>query len=227
MQINPSSIKNMRDEFDPIHRNKRKGWHQRPLRPSRAEVVNKFSEMPEPEMLSLINGMLNEKTYEADQPLAQIVHEIGVGEGNKLRNNVFVNRGTTGRAAEEAFIQNRGAALEMFSGDFTDKRDDGCGYDFEISTPNKKIFIEIKGLDGDTGGVCFSSKEWEQAQKLGNQYWLVLVRNVSTKPSFQCIQSPAQKLSAKQSFLQRVVSLFNVSDKELKRHAFTNSQKNT
>ena len=222
LQINPSSVKNMRDEFDPIHENKRRGWHQRPLRPSRAEVVNNFCEMPEPEILILINGILNEKSYEVEEPLAQIIHEIGSREAEKLRRNVFVNRGTTGRAAEEAFLQNRQETLEFFPGDISDKRDHGCGYDFEIDTKSKKTFIEIKGLDSDTGGVCFSSKEWEQATKLGTQYWLVLVRNVSTKPSFQCIQSPAHKLSAKQSLLKRVVSIFNVSDKELKRQSASN-----
>jgi hypothetical protein len=226
LQINPTSIKNMRDEFDPIHQNKRKGWHQRPLRPSRADVVDKFAEMPEAEMRTLIAGILNEKTYEDEEPLAQIVHEIGSGEDRKPRNVGFVNRGTTGRAAEEAFIQKRHEILSIFTGVITDKRDDGCGYDFEIGVQNEKLFVEIKGLDGDTGGVCFSSKEWEQSKKLGNQYWLVLVRNASTNPSFQCIQSPGLRLSAKQSFVQRVQSLFNVSDKELKKQSSTNPQQN-
>lgn len=226
LQVNPTSIKNMRDEFDPIHQNKRKGWHQRPLRPSRSDVVDKFGEMPEPEMFLLINGILNEKTHEVDEPLVQIVQEIGSGEGKKTRNTSFVNRGTTGRAAEEEFIRKREEIVEVFKGDLIDKRDDGCGYDFEIGMHENKYFIEIKGLDGDTGGVCFSGKEWETAKKLGDKYWLVLVRNVSTLPSFQCIQDPAQKLSAKQSFVQRVQSLFNVSDRELKKQSATNPQQN-
>jgi hypothetical protein len=226
LQVNPTSIKNMRDEFDPIHQNKRKGWHQRSLRPSRANVVDKFSEMPEAEMLSLVNGILNEKTYEVDEPLVQIVEEIGSGEGKKTRNIGFVNRGTTGRAAEEKFIEKRKELLEIFRGDLTDKRDDGCGYDFEISTQTEKVFVEIKGLDGEIGGVCFSGKEWETAKKLGGKYWLVLVRNVSSKPSFQCIQAPAVRLSAKQAFVQRVQSLFNITDKELKKHAVSYPEHN-
>jgi hypothetical protein len=35
LRVNQNTVKNMRDEFDPIHDNSRAGWYQRPLRPSR------------------------------------------------------------------------------------------------------------------------------------------------------------------------------------------------
>lgn len=41
--VKANSVKNMRDEFDPIHDNDRVGWYQRPLRPSRARVAQLFS----------------------------------------------------------------------------------------------------------------------------------------------------------------------------------------
>ena len=43
--VNPNTVKNMRDEFDPLHDNQRAGWYQRPLRPSRAKVVEAFFPM--------------------------------------------------------------------------------------------------------------------------------------------------------------------------------------
>ena len=150
--------------------------------------------------------------------LGDIVVQIGSGEEKKPRNAVYVNRSGTGRAAEEAFIKNRKEINVRFGGNLSDKRDDGCGYDFEIDDGAEKTFVEIKGLDGETGGVCFSGKEWEQAKKLGNLYWLVLVRNASSAPTFQCVQAPVEKLVARKSFVQRVQILWNVAEKELRKH---------
>ena len=219
LKVNPTSIKNMRDEFDPIHQNNRKGWHQRPLRPSRVDVVEKFGELAQTEMLEIVKGILWEKAFEGEGELGDIVVQIGSGEEKKPRNSAYVNRSGTGRAAEEAFLKNRKEINVIFCGNLSDKRDEGCGYDFEIDDGAEKTFVEIKGLDGETGGVCFSSKEWDQAKTLGGLYWLVLVRNASSSsPSFQCVQAPVEKLVARKSFVQRVQILWNVAEKELRKH---------
>jgi len=218
LKVNPASIKNMRDEFDPVHQNQRKGWYQRDLRPSRANVVEKFGELSQPEMLAVVKGILEERDYEGADELGEILQQIGAKEEKKTRNYAFVNRSGTGRAAEEAFLKSREKIHPSFEGNLADKRDDGCGFDFEIENGNLRTYIEIKGLDGETGGVCFSGKEWEQAQKLGKSYWLVLVKNVSSTPVFQCVQAPADKLSARKSLVQRVQILWNVAEKELKKH---------
>ena len=42
LQSKPSSIKNYRDEFDPIFPNKRKGWHKRPIREYCEKIYNEF-----------------------------------------------------------------------------------------------------------------------------------------------------------------------------------------
>lgn len=52
--VNPNSVKNMRDEFDPLHGNNRRGWYQRPLRQSRAEVVESFQELSEEELRDIV-----------------------------------------------------------------------------------------------------------------------------------------------------------------------------
>ena len=31
LHVLPNTIKNWRDEFDPVHENTRRGWHQRPM----------------------------------------------------------------------------------------------------------------------------------------------------------------------------------------------------
>lgn len=43
--LNPNGIKNKRDDFDPLHDNNMAGWHQQPLRPSRAKVVTLLDEL--------------------------------------------------------------------------------------------------------------------------------------------------------------------------------------
>src|SRR5205085_11044410 len=40
LDVKPNTIKNMRDEFDPVHKTERVGWYQRSLPPSRASVVS-------------------------------------------------------------------------------------------------------------------------------------------------------------------------------------------
>jgi hypothetical protein len=41
----PASIKNYRDEFDPIFPNPRKGWHKRPLREHCREILELFGHL--------------------------------------------------------------------------------------------------------------------------------------------------------------------------------------
>jgi len=42
LNINPNTIKNMRDDFDPLHDNGRVGWYQKPLTKSRLNVIDLY-----------------------------------------------------------------------------------------------------------------------------------------------------------------------------------------
>lgn len=42
----PMTIKNMRDSFDPFYDNGRRGWYQRPPRPSRQTVMDHYNPLP-------------------------------------------------------------------------------------------------------------------------------------------------------------------------------------
>lgn len=97
-------------------------------------------------------------------------------------------------------------------------RDRGCGYDFEIQNNSIIYQIEVKGLDGDSGGVVFTSKEWDVAQKKKNTYYLAIVRNVSAQPEIQFIQNPANILDARKSIFTTVQVRWNVADNELLKH---------
>lgn len=59
LDINPNTIKNMRDDFDPLHPNKRVGWYQRELRPSRREIKEQYEGYTEEQLTKLVKNILN------------------------------------------------------------------------------------------------------------------------------------------------------------------------
>ena len=103
------------------------------------------------------------------------------------------------------------------SGILNDTRDLGCGYDFSVNSGGTKSCLEVKGLDGDTGGISFTSKEWQVAEALGDEYYLVIVRNISNSPSIQIIQNPFRELAPKKSIFTTVQVRWNLSEKEIPR----------
>ena len=45
LNIPPGSFKNLRDEFDPLHGNRRIGWRSRGMRPNRQRVAHEFTDV--------------------------------------------------------------------------------------------------------------------------------------------------------------------------------------
>lgn len=59
--VNINTLKNMRDEFDPYHSNRRKGWHQREILGSRKDVMQKFQNYGEIELREKVQDILRSK----------------------------------------------------------------------------------------------------------------------------------------------------------------------
>ena len=215
LMVNPNSVKNMRDEFDPIHDNPRAGWYQRPLRPSRAKVVETFQNLSEKDLRDVVNEYLQSSTESRPVELDDVIAPIAKRENAGSGNPIFVVRGPTGRKAEEIFVEHHKNTGEPVIGELQDTRDDGCGYDFQIVSAKGSVQIEVKGLDGASGGITFTSKEWDVAQRNGDSYYLVLVRNVGGDPMVEIIQNPAVKLSPKISIHTVVQVSWNVSNRDL------------
>jgi hypothetical protein len=213
--VKPNSIKNMRDEFDPLHDNPRAGWYQRPLRPSRAKVVESFQDLTEEELHDVVLEILTNPTFAASEGFSAIVTPISKLEKTPKGKSVFIIRGPTGRRAEEHFMEYHSSHGKPEPGELKDTRDHGCGYDFLIKTSEKELQVEVKGLDGGVGGIVFTSKEWDTARNSGDSYYLVIVRNVSSKPIFQIIQNPYEVLSPKKSVFTTVQVRWTVSESEL------------
>lgn len=54
-----NTVKNMRDEFDPLFDNGRKGWYQRPLSHSRKEVHEKYNNVSFEDMTDIVKKIID------------------------------------------------------------------------------------------------------------------------------------------------------------------------
>lgn len=208
--VKPSSVKNMRDEFDPLHANLRVGWHRRPMLPSRARVVESFHGLSEEELRDVVLEVISNPDFSKSVDFRDVISSLVNIEGKGQQESVFVVRGPTGRKAEEYFIKYHRETGHPVTGELVDTRDDGCGYDFHITSNGQRFFVEVKGLDAEVGGVSFTSKEWDIACEAGDRYYLVLVRNLSSEPIVLVVQNPAKMLSPKKRVFTTVQVRWNV-----------------
>ena len=58
LRVRATSLKNLRDEFDPFHGNSRRGWWDRPLRPNRQRVMGDLSGVSDDALLECVNRVL-------------------------------------------------------------------------------------------------------------------------------------------------------------------------
>jgi hypothetical protein len=203
LRVKKNTIKNMRDEFDPYHRNNRIGW-KRELRGSRLIVLEAFQNIDDSVLLEIVKEILCNKEFRDTEEYRNI-HTLflkGVGyfkNKSSRTKSVFVLRGPTGKAAESFFLESFRNKSLAITGTIVDSRDLGCGYDFEIKNNSRSYFIEVKGLAMAEGGVLLTNKEWQTALKYGEEYYLAVVKNLSTKPNIEMIHNPALNLRPKRN----------------------------
>ncbi|MBB6022166.1 hypothetical protein HNR77_003262 [Paenibacillus sp. JGP012] len=219
LSVKPNTIKNMRDEFDPFHPNNRRGWYQRELRPSRLEVLEKYEELSESALLGIVKDILSystlNRTTELDKNIQVYIDTIQEDDETKHATRKFSTRGITGKRAEEffyeSFLKNK---IDGFGGGLKDRRNDGCGFDFELDSSLPFVF-EVKGLSAIIGGVVFTDKEWIVAKELGERYILVLVSNLDGIPNIKLIQNPYEKLVAKKNVYTTISINWAISKEQL------------
>ncbi|MCL6453743.1 MAG: DUF3883 domain-containing protein [Alicyclobacillus sp.] len=204
LDVKPNTIKNMRDEFDPFHFNRRKGWYQRELRPSRLMVLEKCQDLSEEALREIVKAIIqnhsNDTQAKVDpRTFYMDLFDFSAAEDDDSKNDdKFVGaRGITGVKAEKLFIEcyNMGE-FPQFSGSLVDRRHDACGYDFESTAVPKYVF-EVKGLSNDRGNVTFTDKEWSMAKDLREHYILIVVSGLETQPQISVIPDPYSRLSAR------------------------------
>jgi uncharacterized protein DUF3883 len=216
LDVKPNTIKNMRDEFDYHLENSRIGW-KRELRGSRLKVLQAFQMTDDEELLEIVREILDNKEWQNSDSYKDIQIILDESEKSSKKEKIFILRGPTGKSAENYYINLFQENPIPSRGNLIDCRDLGCGYDFRIATDSgKELYIEVKGLAEHSGGILFTDKEWRTARKYSDNYYLVIIRNVSTNPTIEVIQDPAKKLEPKRNIYTSVQVSWSVSDKALK-----------
>jgi hypothetical protein len=182
----PASIKNYRDEFDPLFpNNPRKGWHKRPTRQYCRAVFEQYKDLDFESFTLLVRSFFSfdENAWGTALP----VEEGGQG------TTTFAQRLITGLAAEQYF--------ERFCGDLAEFRGclventtrHGCGYDFRLRREQDQkdfLAVEVKGLREQTGSLSMTPKEYDVASTLKDRFFLFVVKNFREVPSHEIFQNP-------------------------------------
>lgn len=194
LAVPSTSFKNLRDEFDPVHSNARRGWHRRELRPNRQRVLDELNEASDEALLELVNRIL--KREEAATEAA--IDSLAVV--NRVAHNV-AERLLTGRRAEEYFLLHTNRLVAVPPPQIIDLRNAACGFDFGVQD-KPEWAIEIKGLKEMQGGILFTDREWMEAKSRQENYWLIVIGNLKAEPVPRIIHNPHACLTAQSAYRQ-------------------------
>lgn len=186
--VAPASLKNLRDEFDPVHDNDRRGWADRPMRPNRQRIMGKLCDVSDAALIELVDRVL------ANDPDAvrEVVSPLSK-PASRMHN--VAERLRTGRLAEEFFMRNSQTIVHVAPNLLLDHRSLARGYDFAVRD-REDIAIEVKGMKQKRGGIAFTDREWSEAKARRADFWLVVVGNLETTPIARMYPDPASTLQA-------------------------------
>ena len=184
--VKPASLKNYRDEFDPLFPNPRKGWHKRKTREYCKVFYDKYKDWE----LGAFTEFIKNIVY-ANYDIEMLVEKIS---DQKKKEETFAKRLVTGQAAEQYFkeVYNQIPIFQEWIIEDTTKL--GCGFDFKLhsSSTNKFLGVEVKGLNGLSGNIALTEKEYKVANYLKDDYYLFIVKNFIEKPNHIFFQNPLE-----------------------------------
>jgi hypothetical protein len=198
----PASIKNYRDEFDPLFPNKRQGWRNRKRRDYCLRIEQAYRDLGFDDFAELIGNLANTAKSEAASDVSD--------ELKKSEQLSFAKRLITGKAAEQYFMNCFDTLPEFAGCELEDTTNMGCGYDFRLWPSQGSEFkaIEVKGMAERTGGLSLTDKEYRSAAALTNRFFLVVVRNFREIP-FHTVH--ANPLAGPLNFIRRERVVVDVS----------------
>ena len=195
--VPPASMKNLRDEFDPLHPNSRKGWHRRALRPNRQRVLGEFCDASDETLKEVASRLVR-----GDKEVQDMVVKPIVATRDRVEN--VAERLRTGRLAEDFFLHNSEQICGFSSSRLVDYRIEARGFDFGVKHEDN-LAIEVKGLKLMRGQILFTDYEWQQANRRRRDYWLVVVGSVVRVPRAVLIKDPSSSIRAVSSLRQSTV----------------------
>jgi hypothetical protein len=184
MGSKPASIKNYRDEFDPLFPNRRKGWHKRKTRSYCLKVFEEYKRLDLESFTGLVESFVG---YDENA-----WSEVQRKRKPRERQSHFAQRLITGLAAERYFESVRPNLAEFKGYTALNTTGLGCGYDFRLDIEASKDFlvVEVKGLNGITGTLSLTPKEHEIARTLSDRFFLFIVRNFRESPFHEIFRNP-------------------------------------
>ncbi|MGO9571938.1 MAG: DUF3883 domain-containing protein [Desulfomonilaceae bacterium] len=185
--VNPRSVKNKRDDFDPLFSNARAGWHQRELGPSRQKVLHLLNDLSFDALTGFVRDLIRDPAYRQSPEVVDVLNALKRERREKWR---FIPRGATGRMAEELFVEWFHEGRTPFRGTIEDRREDGCGYDFLIRDGEVVRLVEVKGVADREGGALFTDKEWQTAYD-STEYYLAFFVNLREAPELRVFCNPS------------------------------------
>lgn len=198
----PMSIKNYRDEFDPLFPNKRKGWHKRPTREYCRKVFEVYKGLDLETFTSLVKSFTG---YDEN-----VWSEVQVKDETDDSDSFFAKRLITGLAAEQYF-ESVHTGLSEFKGYAVENTTRlGCGYDFRLKKETEKDFlaVEVKGLKEKSGSLSLTPKEHDVAKALTNRFFLFVVKNFRETPFHEIYSNP---LAGQLHFKKKERVIVNIS----------------
>lgn len=181
--VQPASIKNYRDEFDPLFPNDRKGWHKRPMRAYCKAVYDNFAGLEIDEFSTLLKQLIY-KQHDLDILMEEIERE----EGEKKSS--FAQRLITGQAAEQYFISKYKEINQFSEFEVEDTTKLGCGFDFKLTSRDIFYGVEVKGMNEAKGSIALTNKEHSVASIMGDRYFLFVVKNFRENPFHELYPNP-------------------------------------
>jgi hypothetical protein len=178
----PASIKNYRDEFDPLFPNRRKGWHKRRIREYCLKVFKEYGDLDFESFTGLIKSFVG---YDENA-------WSGVQAPEDETESRFAKRLITGLAAEQYFESVQPGLPEFKEYSVENTTLLGCGYDFRLRAETHQDFlaVEVKGLKERTGSLSLTPKEHEVAMVLKDRFFLFVVKNFQEAPFHEIFQNP-------------------------------------
>ena len=212
LSINPNTVQNRRDDFDPFFEH-RAGWHQIPLSTQKAQILNALSDMTEPEVRLIVEKIIKSNNPGEDNELLSLAELVDKYSSDEKKP--FILRGPTGKKAEQIFIEYFNEYKKPKKGKLFDTRDLGCGYDFEIRSKKVTYFIEVKGLSDMEGGILLTDKEWRTAKEKGDNFYIALVSNIENEPKVSFIKKPYLNLNPKENIIKTIQINWSVSTQKI------------
>lgn len=180
------AVSNRQDSFDPYFDNGRKGWWQRNQREHiKLFIDSLFGDENAQAYANIVKLFIKDYNKEIILPTSDVIPVV---------KSKFKQLQKTGNEAEFYFMSNYKTIPDFSNGFLEDARLWGDGYDFQIQLEEKFVLAEVKGIRDKKGAIRMTENEFLKAEEYKNDFFLVIVSNLSKTPKLNVIDNPIRNL---------------------------------